>query len=137
MPSLLDIAPLTEQVTVRGVSLSVRGVSALGVASLIQRFPEVQDLMGGKELSAESLFKFGGAVVAAIIACGLGSPGSSEHEESAAGLSIEEQLDLLDAILRLSLPRGIGPFVEKLTRVGKTLSGEAGREAATKAPGTT
>lgn len=38
MVSLVDIAPATERVTVRGQEIEVSGVSAAGVAQLLARF---------------------------------------------------------------------------------------------------
>ncbi len=37
-------------------------------------------------------------------------------EQAADRLSVDEQADLLVAILELTMPRGLGPFVEKLSR---------------------
>jgi hypothetical protein len=39
----------------------------------------------------------------------------------AGTLSLDVQADLLAAILRLTLPKGVGPFVEKLTALGSLL----------------
>ena len=44
-----------------------------------------------------------------------------EIEGIAGKLSLDAQADLLAAILRLTLPKGIGPFVEKLTALGGIL----------------
>lgn len=133
MVGLLDIAPLTVKVSVRGTDVSVTGVSARGLVSLISRFPELQDLMGGRAVSPERLMSFGGNVVAAIIAAGTGTPGDEAAEKIAGDLPVDEQADLLAAILRVTLPRGLGPFVEKLNELGGALGGGSG----TKAQGTT
>lgn len=121
MVGLIDLAPGGEEVKVRGQLVSVPGVSAAGFASLLFRFPALQELMSGKEVDAEELKKFGIEAVAAIIAAGTGTPGDLKAETAAAGLPIGEQLDLLAAILRVTLPEGIGPFVEKLHVVGGLL----------------
>jgi hypothetical protein len=63
----------------------------------------------------------GGDAVAAIIAAGCGYPGDEKAEAVAGRLSIDAQADLLAAILRLTLPAGLGPFVEKLTVLGGIL----------------
>ena len=60
----------------------------------------------------------GGYTVAAIIAAGCGYPGDEIAEDVASRLTIEAQVDLLSATLRLTLPGGFGPFVEKLTALG-------------------
>lgn len=123
MASLLDIAPLTESVTVRGTDIPVTGVSAKGIAHLMARFPEIREMMVGREVSVDRLMEIGGDAVAAIIAAGTGHPGEPDHEKAAAGLGLEEQADLLAATLRITLPRGIGPLVEKLAAMGGALGG--------------
>ena len=63
----------------------------------------------------------GGDAVAAIISAGCGYPGDEKAEAVAGKLSLDAQADLLASILRLTLPKGIGPFVEKLTALGGIL----------------
>ena len=118
MVGLIDIAPLTKAVTIRNVPVDVSGVSARGIAQLLARFPELRALMAGREVAIEGLLALGGDVVAAIIAAGTGVPGDEAAEQAADRLSVDEQADLLVAILELTMPRGLGPFVEKLSRLG-------------------
>jgi hypothetical protein len=99
----------------------VHGVSAKGVAHLLGRFPELRMLMTGQEVQTEQLMTMGGDAVAAIISAGCGYPGDEKAEAVAGRLSIDAQADLLAAILRLTLPVGLGPFVEKLTALGGIL----------------
>jgi hypothetical protein len=117
MVGLIDIAPAIESVDVQGTSVTVHGVSAKGLASLLGRFPELRMLMTGQEVQTEQLMAMGGDAVAAVIAAGCGYPGDEAAETVAGKLSLDAQADLLAAILRLTLPKGVGPFVgEKLTR---------------------
>lgn len=129
MVSLLDIAPLSETVkvpTAKGdVKVDVYGVSAAGLVSLLARFPEIRMMMTGKEVEVDRLMAMGGEAVAAIIAAGCGHPGDDNAEQNAARLSLEAQTDLLSAIVKLTLPNGLGPFVSKLT----ALMGTAGAGA--------
>jgi hypothetical protein len=118
MVGLIDIAPRTETVQIEDVTVAVHGVSAKGLAHLLGRFPELRKLMTGQEVEVEQLMVMGGDAVAAIIAAGCGYPGDQAAEDVAARLTIEAQLDLLAATLRLTLPGGFGPFVEKLTALG-------------------
>jgi hypothetical protein len=64
---------------------------------------------------------------------GLGCPIVAERDESAfvsVGISFRSTpRDLLAAILRLTLPKGIGPFVEKLTALGGILEADAAPSA--------
>ena len=132
MAGLLDIAPLTEKVSVRGADVEIYGVSAKGVALLLARFPELRMLMSGKTVEIDRLMAMGGDAVSAIIAAGCGYPGNEQAEDMAGKMSVDEQADLLAAILKLTLPNGVGPFVEKLTALGAILGAEAG--ASPKAP---
>jgi enoyl-CoA hydratase/carnithine racemase len=121
MVGLIDIAPSVEAITVQGTSVAVHGISAKGVAHLLARFPELRMLMTGQQVQAEQLMAMGGDAVAAIIAAGCGYPADERAEAVAERLSIDAQADLLGAILRLTLPAGLGPFVEKLTALGGIL----------------
>ena len=135
MIGLIDIAPKIETVDVQGAPVTVHGISAKGVAHLLGRFPELRMMMSGQEVEAAQLMAMGGDAVASIIAAGCGYPGDEKAEAVAARLSIDAQADLLAAILRLTLPVGLGPFVEKLTAVGHLLdAAPSGSVPASKSP---
>jgi hypothetical protein len=121
MVGLIDIAPRVETINVQGAAVAVHGVSAKGVAHLLGRFPELRMLMTGQSVEADRLMEMGGDAVAAIIAAGCGYPGDDKAEGVAASLSVDAQADLVAAILRLTLPSGFGPFVDKLTALGHVL----------------
>ena len=121
MVGLIDIAPRTETVEVQGAPVAVHGISAKGLAHLLGRFPELRKLMTGQAVETDQLMAMGGDAVAAIIAAGCGYPGDEKAEGVATSLAIDSQADLLAAIVRLTLPAGFGPFVEKLTALGGIL----------------
>jgi len=121
MVGLIDIAPRFETIEVAGTPVSVHGISAKGVAHLLGRYPELRKLMTGQEVETGALMSMGGDAIAAIIAAGCGYPGDEQAEAVAGKLSIDAQADLLAAIVRLTLPAGLGPFVEKLTALGGIL----------------
>jgi hypothetical protein len=121
MVGLIDIAPHIETIEVQGAPVAVHGISAKGLATLLGRFPELRKLMSGQEVQAEELMTMGGDAIAAIIAAGCGYPGDEKAEAVAGKLAIDTQADLIGAILRLTLPAGLGPFVEKLTALGGIL----------------
>jgi hypothetical protein len=107
MVGLVDIALAVERVTIRGQEVEVFGVSAAGLAQLLARFPDLRKLFSGRDLGAEELIAVGGDLVAAIIAAGTGDPGDPVVEEAAGRLGIDEQADMLSAILRVTLPKGL------------------------------
>lgn len=132
MTSLLDIAKLESTVQVRGTGITCYGISARGVVSLIERFPALKELMfpagvltAPSELSDPlALVHAAPDAVAAIITAGTGHLADRKHEEAAANLAIEEQIDLLGEIMRLTLPNGLVPFMEKLTALFGVVSGD-------------
>ena len=118
MVGLLDIAPLTQTVTVRDHPIEVTGVSANGLAQLLLRFPELRALISGRDVGLDQLLALGGDIIAAIIAAGCGQAGDAEAEAAAGRLGLDDQAELLAAIMTLTMPQGIGPFVDKLSRMG-------------------
>ena len=118
MVGLLDIAPLTETVTVRDQPIEVTGVTAKGLAQLLLRFPELRALISGREVGLDQLLALGGDIVAAVIAAGCGQAGEAQAEAAAGRLGLDDQAELLAAIMTLTMPQGLGPFVDKLARMG-------------------
>lgn len=118
MASLLDIAATPRKITIQGKEIEVYGITAETLSLLLLRFPAIMKAFGGMTPSNESLIAIGPEAVAAIIACGVGHPGDKQQEAAAAKLGLGDQMDLLDEILRLTFPRGVGPFVSKLEELG-------------------
>jgi hypothetical protein len=125
MVGLIDIAPATEQVA----GVTVYGVSLGGVARLLGRFPELRRIMSGVETAPDDLFAMMPDALAAIIAEGVGTP-DADGEQLASRLSIDLQVEFLAAIMRLTMPKGVGPFVEKMVGLGLALGGGAPSEKA-------
>ncbi len=113
MAGLIDIAALSETVRFGGAEIPVRGLSARGLANLLAGFPEIRRLMAGAgEISAETIFELGPSVAEAILAEGLrASP------EEVAELPLQLQLETLEAMVRLTMPEGVGPFVDRLAKL--------------------
>lgn len=117
MADLLDIAPSTavEVVRVNGIRLVVRGLHANDIAHIAARFPQLVSLFGGGgDLGSRLIQQFGEAI-GPIIAAGCGHRGNEEREKIASTLLLEDQLDLLKAIIGLTFPNGFGSFVSKIT----------------------
>jgi hypothetical protein len=123
MVGLIDIAPATETIQAQGKPVTVHGVSAKGLAHPLARFPELRRLMSGQEVQTDQLLAMGGDAVAAIIAAGCGYPGDHAAEIVAGSLSLVVQADLLAAVLRLTLPRGVGPFGGKRLQHYRIMAG--------------
>lgn len=140
MVGLLDIAPLARTVPVSGVDVAVYGVSAEGIASLLGRFPQLASMIGMEAekaqegVTAEAIIKVAPTAIAAIIAAGCGYPGNPEAEERAAQLSVDAQLDLISAIIELTMPKGVNPFIEKLEAAMGKLGDVSVKAPAIKSP---
>ncbi len=122
MVGLLDIVPAKTLVNIQGTPVEVTGVSVKGVASLLARFPELRSLLSGQEIGADKLMHIGGDIVAAIIAAGTGYPGDEKAEAVAVSLPLNDQAELVSAIIPLTMPEGLGPFVERLGKLGLALN---------------
>lgn len=130
MVGLIDTASAVETVTIGKVKVEVPGISAHGISILLRRFPELRKMMSRKGADAELLMKMGPDIVVAAIAAGLGLPGDEAEEARARVLTFGPQLDLIEAILRVTFPDGLLPFVQKLERLGVLVNLNAvGRKA--------
>lgn len=132
MVGLLDIAPSTRSVRVEGNDVAVVGVSARGIAYLLQRFPALKELMaGGKNVTADEIMSTVPDAITAIIACGTGYVNNPEAEKIVDSLPVSAQLEMLGEIISLTMPKGVGPFIEQ---VQKTMA--AFGDGSVKMPGT-
>lgn len=114
MAGLRDISLIRETVDVYGTAVDVTGVSAEGIAYLINRFPELRMVMSGKKVEPARWMELGGKIVAAVIAAGTGAPGNPEDEAQAALLPVGLQIEFIEKIAKLTMPDGPGPFVERV-----------------------
>lgn len=126
--SLLDVASAPRTVRINDLDVAVYGVSGKGLAAILGRFPDVAKMFSGIEPDKAVLMQMGPDVLAAFIAAGCGCPNDDKAEKVASDLSVGNQLELVDAIIKISFPRGISPFVAKLREFG--LSVRQGAEKA-------
>lgn len=125
MPGLLDIATSARTVEVQGTAIPIYGVSARGIAYLLERFPELRKLFSGQQIdfTPEAITQLVPDAIAAIIAAGTGTPGDKQAELTADNLPAGEQADLLKAIFDVTMPKGARPFVDKLIGLSETIGG--------------
>lgn len=116
--SLLDIGPLYEDVPYGKRKVRVYGVSAAGILSVFQRFAEIgqwfRGSSNGAKVDVKKLMAEAPAAIGAIIAAGCGSPGDAKAEKIAGLIPADTQLDILEAIGRLTFKNGFGPFVKRI-----------------------
>lgn len=133
MAGLRDIAPIKETVDVNGTAVDVVGVSAEGLVYLLNSFPEIRMAMTSKKVDPARWMQLGGKIIAAIIAAGTGNPGDPECEAIAASMPVSVQMEFIEKIMKLTMPEGPLPFMERATALlgGGALSNTA---PATKSP---
>jgi hypothetical protein len=110
MVDFVDIAPLVEVVDVRGHKIEVRGVSIEALGILAYRFDDLRSAVTKDGATVETLLGLGEEVVAALIASGC----KQLTEASARNLSLSEKAEIVGAMARLTMPKGLRPFVESL-----------------------
>lgn len=133
--SLLDIAPRHEMVEIsEEQSLRVTGISSGDILELLTRFPPIQGLVVGAGITRESIVALGPDIIAALCAAATGELGNEEVEKFAKTLPIETQLDIIDAMRRVTFSRGFGPFAQRLAAIASQLFGQVGKAPVTNSP---
>lgn len=141
MATLLDIATVSEFVKIPAQKgraeqeLEVFGVSAEGIVMLLKRFPEIRMLLTGKSIDTGQLTELAPPAIASIISAATGTPGNKKAEQAAARLPLELQMEILEAVVRLTMPNGLGPFVQRLQDLASML-GATSEESTTTAADT-
>lgn len=149
--SLRDLAPMTGEVEIRGQVFTFHGVSAHSINVLLTRFSAIRKIMveRGDALSNDDIRKFAPDAICAIIAeSKVGraygrTPEEREalvreEEDGARELTAGEQFEILQKIIEITFPRGVGPLVAMLQNLGVVApaatarSGDTGKAQATK-----
>jgi len=126
MTSLLDIGPLTKIVLIGGTNVEVSGLSAMTLFELLRDIPELRQLMARKQLTEENAASLVAQIpvaVGQIIAAAIGHHGDGDQIQAAIRLPAGAQLDLLQAIVELTFPRGIKSFLDGLFALAPATSG--------------
>jgi hypothetical protein len=111
MPDIFDLMPMTETVAIGGTSTEVHAIQLGHALQIINRFPALKEFLDGKrkEVSFGEILATGS--VPAICAAGCGRFGDLPAEEHFASLDADTQAQFLGPILRLTMPRGVAPFL--------------------------
>jgi hypothetical protein len=115
MVGLIDIVPLVERMTIRGKEVEVHGIDLTQLGQLIWEFPEFRRLYETRQLTAAALLGLGTPMVAKLIA--LACPGRID-EGGARNLAPGEQAEIVARIFKITMPTGIGPFVQVMEAIG-------------------
>lgn len=113
--SLADIGPVYEDVDLgKDRLLRVYGISAKGLFTIFQRFPEVGQWFKGGKFDPKSLIAQVPDCISGVIAAGCGYAGDAKMEKKAENIAVEAQIDVIEAIFRLTFKAGFGPFVQRM-----------------------
>jgi hypothetical protein len=135
MVSLIDIIPQTRTVQIAAGELTLRGLGLRQIADLLVRFPELRKLMveGAPAVDVDTMFALAPDAIGTIIAQAAGQPDAAATIVNA--LSLDDLGDCLIAIRDLTMPNGVGPFMNRVARLVSGASGDpVGREADTNMP---
>lgn len=139
MAGLLDIGVLTKKVEIRGVSIEVKGLSALVLFKLLDQFPELRKVFSnaGVEPDPALLMTQVPGIVALIVCAATNTPEEDKPQVVAKfiELSIGEQAELFKAIWELTFPRGLSHFTAALEELGLKAPTGSGWDQGTPSPG--
>ena len=128
--SLADLAGVGRDVEIRGLRVTVTGVSARGLATLFKRFPDLVGAVTGAGLSIASLTEMGPEVLAAVIAAGTGAPGDPAAEDVADRLGMSDQLALIEAIIGETFAGDPEGFMKRLENLAGAVGVQTSQAAA-------
>ena len=115
MASLSDVLGTPRTVEVRGKAIPVNGVQLEFIPVLYRRFPdEIRRLGEMTSFDTELLMTVLPALVAPVIAAGLGHPGDEREEAVVRRLNFMEQARLLRAIWEETAPDGLDPLMDEV-----------------------
>ena len=135
MVSLVDIVPQRKTVRINGGSeVELRGLGLRQIGSLFLRFPELRKLFSASApaLDFEAMAMAAPDAIASIIAEAAGQPEAADN--IAEAMSLDDCAACMSAVLDLTMPDGLGPFVEKVSRLLDAAAHPSGRAAATSGP---
>jgi hypothetical protein len=117
MVSLVDIVPQKRTVQIAGGEIELRGLGLRQIADLLVRFPELRKLLveGAPAIEVDTLLADAPAAIGTIVAQSAGQPEAAETIADA--LSLDDLVDCLIAIRDLTMPNGVAPFMDRITRL--------------------
>lgn len=141
MPSLIDIAPLREQVEIRGTMIDVRGLSAGNIAEILYRFPEIRKMLiridPGSDVIGQLISRIPellGLLAASACGADLSKPESDPLIAAAERLTVGEQWMILEKVIPLTFPQGVNRFMAGVQGLLEQADGARGRAPATTSP---
>jgi hypothetical protein len=147
MPGLVDVIALRETIDIRGVKITVRGLSITTIGRCLAESENLQRFWAQRKFDGAALLASLPRTIARVVATSIidGPPAplsgfaegdgpldplavlqqSETDRERAIGLNMgafdeliaEDQLSLVEAVIRVSFPGGLSPFVERVRKM--------------------
>jgi len=118
MSGLIELGPLTEEIKVRGKTLTVGGLTVDDLIFLVQAFPQILDVMVEvRDDRLSSVKKLGPRIIAHIISCATGDRNDEAALRVAAKLPAGKQLEIFEKAFELTFEEGVDPFLDRLMRM--------------------
>jgi hypothetical protein len=125
MATIHNVVPPQMSVTIPyeggDVEVDVRGLTIQDVSDLLMRFPDLVGAFDGK-MDVGSMMKWGPQVLAAIMAYACGAANDRKVEDSLLSMPLTSQVEILTIVVRLTAPKGVGPFVALVKALGLDVS---------------
>lgn len=115
-----DIAPSVETLEIRGTKLKFRGIGCPRCFDLVMDFPAIAGLLVGTVNPVQLIKEFPQA--GAALACeGLGRPDDKDLAASFFTMALGDQVKVMTAVLKATMPDGRDPFVQLARTLGYEL----------------
>lgn len=124
MVGLIDIAQVVDRIEIGSETFDVPGINLDSLAKLIKRFPEFGKSAVEGKFDAASLFSLGPEFAGAFMAAGMDPNWTPEAEQVMRLLPLDYQARIMESVLRVTMPRGAGPFVQTLRLLAKSMGVE-------------
>lgn len=119
MVGLVDIAPLSDTVTLRGTPVELRGVPLVVITDIVVHSEELRMVLAQRALSEDlvmSLVQQVPVAVAQFIAAGVGKPGDDATIDFALrNLVAGESAEIVQKLITLTFPQGLKSFMAGLS----------------------
>jgi hypothetical protein len=124
LASILDIAPLSRVVKVRGTNIKVHELSNEYIVILVVRFPILKSVFQGAKFDGDTIAALGGELLGALVAAATGSLGDEKIEARARTLGLSATIQIVEALITLTVEGagGIRPLVALIQRATASLT---------------
>lgn len=113
MPSFVDVVALKEAIEIRGVEIEVQGLGIDAIGEMMVP-EELQRAIVGAKFSLIALLQVAPVSIRRLLCAAIGKKGDAREEEAVANLNAEDQIALIEALIRVSFPGGVSPFVDRV-----------------------